>query len=129
MNQLTPSPSDIDALLEFLPVFKSISFDPCVKSSNEAPVTSFAYVDAVERFFSLASKECWADHQYVPSQMSKVYSDDLTIQTSPLNTIRSLLTYCVRAERFCDGAWGAAVKSGKIVTILERLYEIRHSAD
>ncbi len=51
--------------------------------------------------------------------------DEAFIQKSSLAEIKTMLTYCVRGERFCDGHWGAVLESGKLVKILERLEALR----
>ncbi|OGL43716.1 MAG: hypothetical protein A2161_13445 [Candidatus Schekmanbacteria bacterium RBG_13_48_7] len=43
-----------------------------------------------------------------------------SIDTATIDTIKLILTYCVRGERFCDGHWGAVLESGIIVAVLKR---------
>jgi hypothetical protein len=42
-----------------------------------------------------------------------------------LTQIQSVLTFCVRGERFSDGHWGAMIEKGYIRRLLERLNEIK----
>ncbi len=43
------------------------------------------------------------------------------IQNASLAELKSLLTYCVRGERFGDGVWEDFINEGIIQSILERL--------
>ena len=47
--------------------------------------------------------------------------DDAIIQRATLAEIVTMLTYCVRGERFGDGHWAAMLESGRIVALLKRL--------
>ena len=47
------------------------------------------------------------------------------IQRATLAEIKTMLTYCVRGERFGDGHWAAMLESGKIVALLNRLRVLR----
>ena len=53
--------------------------------------------------------------------------DEAFIASANLDEIKTMLTYCVRAERFSDGAWGALLSSGKIVALLRRLDALKDS--
>jgi hypothetical protein len=48
---------------------------------------------------------------------------DIT-KNSSLDQVKTMLTYCVRGERFCDGHWGEMIESGIIRNLLERLKEL-----
>ena len=39
--------------------------------------------------------------------------------------IKTMLTYCVRGERFGDGHWAAMIEGGHVRRLLERLTEMR----
>jgi broad-specificity NMP kinase len=52
-------------------------------------------------------------------------SDDDLIATASLDQIKTMLTYCVRGERFVDGHWAHMLESGRIVALLRRLAELR----
>lgn len=47
------------------------------------------------------------------------------VESADLKQIKTLLNYCVRGERFCDGFWARMIEDGHIRRILERLAEIR----
>ncbi|MEI2789718.1 MAG: DUF6508 domain-containing protein [Steroidobacteraceae bacterium] len=47
------------------------------------------------------------------------------VRRASLDEIRTMLTYCVRGERFCDGHWGAQILGAHVRRLLERLVELR----
>ncbi len=47
------------------------------------------------------------------------------VKTASLEQIQSMLTFCVRGERFLDGHWGHVIEQGYIRRLLERLIEIK----
>jgi hypothetical protein len=56
-------------------------------------------------------------------------SNDQFISTCSLNDIKTLLTYCVRGERFADGHWAHVLKSGRVTAILRRLAVLRETLE
>jgi len=46
------------------------------------------------------------------------------INNASIENIRTMLTCCVRGERFCAGHWASALESGQIVALLRRLKQI-----
>lgn len=73
----------------------------------------------------MTSKECWRDHHYVPEEASKMLENEELIGRASLSELKTMLTFCVRGERFCDGHIAAMIEKNKIRLILERLKEIR----
>jgi hypothetical protein len=47
-----------------------------------------------------------------------------SIKTADFNSLRSILTFYVRQERFCDGMWAIAIEEKIFLTILYRLREV-----
>jgi hypothetical protein len=47
------------------------------------------------------------------------------VKTASLSQIKTMLTFCVRGERFSDGHWGAMIEQGYIRLLLERLNVIK----
>lgn len=82
------------------------------------------YAPEVARFMQAASKDCWQDRYYSPDAMALMIADSERVTLATLEEIRSMLTYCVRGERFCEGHIGHMIESGRLVQILERLQEI-----
>ena len=105
----------IDELLRFLPALAKPGLD-----TEPAPV--------VEEFFSLASQPCWSDYGYDPATAGDMVRDDAIIARATLDQIKTMLTFCVRGERFCDGHWDAMIHEGRIGAILRRLQQLRDEA-
>jgi Family of unknown function (DUF6508) len=123
----------IDELLHFLPALDTLN--PGTESEwhgldEEANNDVFTlpyptYPPVVEEFFRLAARDCWSDSGYVPQQAAEMIRDDDAIASASLSQIKTLLTYCVRGERFCEGHRGAMVREGRIGAILNRLSQLR----
>ena len=79
------------------------------------------YASLVGEFFSVASKDCWCDFQYSADDAAGKLRRPRFIENASLAELKTLLTFCVRGERFCDGHWGAMIEAGYIVRILRRL--------
>jgi hypothetical protein len=54
-------------------------------------------------------------------------ADDAFIRGATLSQVKTMLTYCVRGERFSDGHWAAMLSTGRVVALLERLQALRKS--
>lgn len=54
--------------------------------------------------------------------------DIARIDRATLDEIRSMLTTCVRGERFSGGHWDAVLESGQVTAIRRRLAALRSSA-
>ncbi len=126
---------DIDRLLQFLPLFEMPGRGyvrvPSSKRSSLADIGSLPrpeYCQDVLAFFWLAGQLCWSDFHYDPREAQALLSDDQFIDTCSLEQLKTLLTYCVRSERFSDGAWLHLLESGRIVVLLKRLAVLRQSS-
>ena len=82
------------------------------------------YEPVVEEFYRLASAGCWMDYGYDPKTAGEMLRDEGSIKTASLEQIKTMLTFCVRGERFSDGHRGAMIEQGYIRRLLERLIEI-----
>ena len=82
------------------------------------------YDEVVAEFIRVASKDCWCDYGYHPQEAGRMLENESFVKTSSLAQIKTMLTYCVRGERFCDGHWAAMIESGHIRRLLERLAEL-----
>lgn len=54
-----------------------------------------------------------------------MFADEARIQRATLPEIKSMLTFCVRGERFSDGHWAEMIEKGYIRQVLEQLNEIK----
>lgn len=130
MKSEIPTADDIKELVDFLPILYAPEFETIKKwtTKNKDGTLCFpypTYTKSVEHFFRLAAKECWSDYQYNPVEAKNMLENQKNINNASLKEIKTMLTYCVRGERFCDGFWSGAIKSGKIRALLERLKEIQ----
>ncbi len=57
-------------------------------------------------------------------EAKKYYKNPELLKNADILTIRKLLTLYIRKERFCEGHLLGIIKSGHMVEILNRLYEI-----
>lgn len=124
--------SEIDQLISFLPRLYAEGFEPVKTSSGprgqENGVIVIAppdYDDQVTAFFQAASKDAWCDVEYRSSAAGEMLESPDSIKAASLKEVRSMLTHCVRGERFCDGYWESVISGGQIRLILIRLQELR----
>ena len=126
----------IDKLLRFLPLFQEAGVKFVVKwaggeKTEDGVMTMHypVYTEEVREFFKLAGQPCWSDHKYVPKEARKMIDDEAFIQRATLEEIKTMLTFCVRGERFSGGHWAAMLESGKVTAVLQRLTALRDSPD
>jgi hypothetical protein len=122
--------SRAEELLKFLPNF-SIPNRKYIKEWKEDKTPDGAstfpypmYEEDVAEFFHLASQEWWDDHDYEPQVAGRMLEDDCTIESADIATIKTVITYCVRSERFYDGHWAALLEAGTVQRLLVRLQEL-----
>ncbi|MBL8865586.1 MAG: hypothetical protein JNK93_08490 [Planctomycetia bacterium] len=123
----------IDELLRFLPAFGTPgpNTEPEWHGLDQEPEDGVftlpypTYPTEVVEFFHLAEQDCWCDFGYDPVRADAMIRDDAAIASASLAQIKSMLTSCVRGERFCDGYRGRMVREGRIGAILRRLSQLR----
>ena len=132
MSRKTPTLQEIDELLAFLPQLTAEGFSPIRewRGGEKLPDGAITfpwpeYEDVVSDFFRGAGQDCWMDFAYVPQEAGRILEDRDRVRRATLPEIKTMLTYCVRGERFCDGHWGAMIEQGHVRRLLERLEEIR----
>ncbi|MBL0353981.1 MAG: DUF6508 domain-containing protein [Candidatus Dechloromonas phosphoritropha] len=126
-----PTLQEIDALISFLPRLYAQGFTPIRGwgggTTDENGVITLSwpeYDEVVEEFFRIASRECWSDYAYSPEVAGRMLEDDEVVNTADLAQIKTMLTYCVRGERFCEGHWSAMIEDGDVRRLLQRLAEL-----
>ena len=132
MEPATMTTEKMDELLRFLPVFENPDRE-YVKDWGGGEMTSDGaitvpypiYCDDVLEFFTLAGQAHWADYGYKPREAHAMLNDDDVISSASLDQIKTMLTYCVRGERFADGHWAHMLESGRVAALLRRLAELR----
>jgi hypothetical protein len=127
------TPEQIEKLLRFLPLFDKPgrAFVEKWHHNEKTPdgTMMFPFPDYspdVKNFFRLAAQACWSDLKYEPTVAGAMLRDEDAIGRATMAQIRTMLTYCVRGERFCDGHWEAVLESGRVVALLRRLELLRH---
>jgi hypothetical protein len=79
------------------------------------------YPAAVTDFMQEASKKCWSDTNYDPSETARMISNERLIADATLQQLRTMVTYVVRGEKFCDGHWAAMFRDGYVMRLADRL--------
>lgn len=127
-----PTQGDIKKLLAFLPSLETPgrTFVRQWAGGEKTGERSFnvsypVYEEDVTNFFELAAQPCWNDSTYNPQSAGQMLEDTPAISKASMEDIRTMLTFCVRGERFCDGHWNAMLQSGKVVALLKRLQQIQ----
>lgn len=126
-----PTMQEIENLTAYLPRLYGEGFKPVTSwSGGQQQDGSFSlpyptYDRVVEEFFHLVSSEGWLDYEYDPEQAYQMLNDEDLIKTASLPQIKTMLTFCVRGERFSEGHWGEMIEKGYIRRLLERLDEIK----
>lgn len=126
-----PDVGEIQELAAFLPKLYAEGFEPIKRWGGGKQVEDGVftmpwpeYDEVVAEFIRAASKDCWCDYGYHRQETGRMLEDKSFVKTSTLVQIKTMLTYCVRGERFCDGHWAAMIESGHIRRLLERLAEL-----
>lgn len=126
--------AEMDELLRFLPLFDVPGRDfygRCAGGERTADgaitMPYLVYLDDVVEFYRLAGQPCWSDYGYEPREAARMLADEAFIRRATLDELKTMLTYCVRGERFSDGHWGAMLESGKVIALLKRLQVLRDS--
>ena len=130
-----PTPEEIEALTAFLPRLYAEGFQPTTswsafeKGSDGAYRLPYpSYDPLVTEFFGMLGGEGWIDHGYDPAEAWGMLQEEARVGAATLPEIRSMLTFCVRGERFSDGHWAEMIEKGHVRRLLERLREIAAQA-
>ncbi len=126
-----PTLEQIEALTAFLPRLYAEGFSPILRwegggkrNDGTYSLSYPIYHPTVDEFFRAVSAGGWLDQGYEPEQAYQMLKDEARINRASLDQIKTMLTYCVRGERFSDGHWGETIEKGYIRRLLERLKEI-----
>ena len=131
MKPRVPTQSEMDELIEFLPKFSAEGFQAVVVPGNATlrkNVITFStpeFDPLVGEFFQAASQEFWCDPDYLSSGAGDMLRNAESLKTASIAEIQSMLTFCVRGERFSTGHWESVVEGDKVRQILLRLQELR----
>ncbi len=128
---IIPNQNDISKLVSFIPVFEDPEFEPIVEwfggeTDSEGVMTMPHpdYNEKVYEFFNLVASKGWMDRDYLSNIDDSFLGNDEPINKADIPQIKSMLTYCLRSERFGDGLWDGYIREGVIVKILKRLEQL-----
>ena len=126
-----PTLEEIETLTSYLPHLYAEGFSPIESWSGgkmKDGSMTFPYPKydpLVDEFFRHVSSDGWLDYDYKPEQASQMLRDENIVKTASLEQIQTMLTFCIRGERFSDGHWGEMIEKGYVRQLLERLNEIK----
>lgn len=135
---MTPDPpttQDMRQLVAYLPFLYAPGFEPVIQwnggEKGEDGVFTLPWPDyhpLVEEFYRLVASGGWLDYGYRPEEAARMLADDQLIESASLAQIKTMLTFCVRGERFSDGHWAEMIENGNIRKILQRIAELSSAA-
>jgi hypothetical protein len=83
------------------------------------------YDEGVSSFINELYKTGLISGQYLDDlEKNKVSTPAELIETADIHLLKSILTYYIRQERFCDGAWAEAIKKNIFLRILLKFKEL-----
>lgn len=119
-----PQPAEMDELISYLP--KLYPNGIAIKTYTVPEGTYWPhYADVVNDFYKAVAKNCWEDFDYLNNGAALMLENELYIAQASLADIQTMLIYCIRGERFCDGHHGSMIEKGYVLNILRRLEVLR----
>jgi hypothetical protein len=130
-----PNLQQMQALVAFLPRLYADGFKPVIRwqggdrgSDGAYRLPYPEYDPVVEEFFRMVAGGPWLDYGYIPDEAARMIRDDEFVKSASLAQIKSMLTFCLRGERFADGHWEEMIEGGYVRRILERVKELCREA-
>jgi hypothetical protein len=127
-----PTSDEIAQLVAYLPRLYATDFQPVVRwnggTRNQDGTIQMpwpVYDPLTIEFFRLLGTDCWLDYGYDPLAASQMLKADDLVEQASLEQIKTMLTFCVRGERFADGHWEEMIARGYIHRLLTRLKELQ----
>lgn len=127
-----PTLEAIETLTSYLPRLYAAGFSPIERwdGGEKLKDGSFTlaypkYDPLVEEFFNHVAGDGWLDYEYNPDEAYKMLNNERAVKSASLEQIQTMLTFCIRGERFSDGHWGHVIEKGYIRRILERLIALK----
>lgn len=128
MRTLVPERPDVERLqrlTRFIPKFRTYS-----ETEKEFGKVSMdgglygQYPDLLHSFLNQLEEEGWLEDPYSGDEGQRYMKNPALIEEANIETLRRLLVYCSRGERFCTGFWKRVVETGFLLRILRRLQDI-----
>ena len=130
MKQRKPTAKDIEKLLAYLPQLSAEGYDPIKRwhggqaADGSVTMSSPEYEEAAECLRVMAFEDCWFDREYPQKDAASMLESEDVVRAADIDQIRTMLTYCARGDRFCEGHWGDMIEKGHVRRLLERLAEL-----
>jgi 8-oxo-dGTP pyrophosphatase MutT (NUDIX family) len=127
-----PTRAEADDLLAYRPGFErpDRTYTTWQSPPEEGGVSVMPYPtydpDVVD-FYAAAGQDHWTDFSYRPVLAGAMMVHAPLVDSCDIDQLKTMLTYCVRGEKFCDGYWGVALGEGKIQALLSRLATLRNA--
>jgi ADP-ribosyl-[dinitrogen reductase] hydrolase len=118
----------IDAVLEYLPIFERPGYQAGEWRTYEGGFPNFAYCSEVADFIQTLYEQdfiIYLDWTGWREHAERYQSGSASLAEADLHTLRKLLTVHVRADRFVEGHLAGVFASGHIAAILRRLEQVR----
>lgn len=123
--------TDLQALADFLPVFRQPGFQAGTwagGAETEPGVIQMPYVSydpVVDSFRKVAYEHGWVKKDFawsawMQSDEARSLRAGTAIRSATSDQLGQLLTFCIRQDRFVEGALMGAFESGLILRIVER---------
>jgi len=77
-----------------------------------------------DAFFDLLARPPWCDAGYDPADAAAFLDDARRLEDATLAQLRSVLTWCLRGERFDQGHHAALLAGGHLQRVMDRLSRI-----
>jgi hypothetical protein len=131
MNSRLPSQDEIQQLVAYLPRLYATGFEPVERWEGGTQDDTGTwrlpwpvYHPLVIEFFRALGADCWLDYEYDPATAGRMLAEEGFVERASLGQIKTMLTFCVRGERFSDGHWEEMIKNGHVRRLLTRLQEL-----
>ena len=129
-NCMHPTRNQLNKLLAFLPAFEIPGrgfgvfreSEPIAEGQFSSPWIE--YDPDVIRFIQISGQPCFTDIDYISKQPGQWLEDPEFPARADYEQCMTLLTFCIRADRFSEGSLGDDLKSGRIQRILRRIREL-----
>lgn len=114
---------DLNELLALEPYLRPNGFENLADREENETRYYPPYPQKVEEFINLVIRR-WCVPNYDPDIHGRMLVDDEIIASASLEQIRSMLTFCIRSERFGEGNLGALIAEGRVAALLSRLTQL-----
>lgn len=132
MKQQLPTSTDIERLIAYLPRLYAPGFEPVKRWEGGTKYEDGLwrlpwpeYDPLVEEFFRQLAAGCWLDYGYKPEVAYRMLMEEGGVERASVEQIKTMLTFCLRGERFSDGHWEEMIKQGHIRRLLTRLQALQ----